>query len=80
MTSTMVGINPKNLRLTNRTFEYEADPSFDLIEGSSYSALKRLIIKKIKERNYHSDVIKDLIINLNFIFHFIEISEIKRNP
>ena len=61
----MTRINPKNLRLTKSAFEYDADPSFDLMEGGRYKALRMLITKIIKERNYNLDDVKKLMEKLD---------------
>ena len=47
MINNMAGINPSKLRLTNRSFEYEADHSFDLIDGGGYKALKNLFMMRL---------------------------------
>lgn len=61
----MTSLNPKNLRLTKSAFEYDADPSIDLIEGSKVGLLKKLILESAKEHNFDQKDIKHLIDKLN---------------
>ena len=56
----MTRINPDKLRLSKSSFEYDADSSFDTIEGGRYKSLKALVLQKIKERGYKPDDVESL--------------------